>query len=194
LYVRADPTDVDAIVYNLDALLAAPAPRRRPHIPDKPETHPIGARADELLKRLPVALRHEHELAAIVSDAMRASGVTTITSMAERSARDGRFDLGVWSDDLESSVGNPLLIELKLRIGSRRDMKIIRDQVASHVRVSNAEWGLVLFGEGPPHWDDDVELEPPVLVYKIRDLIERLRSESFAAIMSSLRDRAIRAG
>jgi hypothetical protein len=196
LYVRANPTDVEAIAYNLDALLAAPAPQRRPYIPAKPETYPIGSQADGLLSRLSVALQtaDARELEAIVVDAMRASGVRTVTSTSERSSPDSGFDLGIWSDDLESSVSNPLLIELKLRITSRRDMSIVRDQVASHARARSVDWALILYGEGPPHWDDDSEIESPVLVYRIGDLIERLRRESFALVISSLRDRAIRAG
>jgi len=195
LYIRANPTDVEAITYNLDALLAGPAPKRRPYIPDKVETHPIGATADELLERLSETLQNADgtSLEGIVTDAMRASGVSMITSTSERRSLDGGFDLGIWSDDLESSVSNPLLIDLKLRIASRRDMNVVRDQVASFARARSVDWALILYGEGPPNWDDDVELAPPVLIYRIADLLERLRTESFAVVVSSLRDRAIRA-
>src|SRR4051794_21657126 len=54
-HIRANPTDVEGISFNLDVLLGAPQPQRQPYIPEKPETHPIGDQADLLLERLATA-------------------------------------------------------------------------------------------------------------------------------------------
>jgi hypothetical protein len=194
LYVRANPTDADAIEYNLDALLAAPAPKRRPYIPEKPETLPIGALADELLHRLSASLS-SHDGAAleqVVVDALRASGVSIITEAQRR--QDPGPDLGIWSDDLESSVGNPLIIEVKAQIPSNDCVLDLRSHVASYVSARNVEWGLVLYGDGPSRHSGELQSVPPVLFLQIGDLVERLRVEGFASIMSHLHSEAIRNG
>jgi hypothetical protein len=196
LYVQADLVETEALAYNLDALLAAPAPVRKPYIPDAPETHPIGDRANALLRRLERAVSENDaiELERVTIDAIRESGVRIIQSVGERGVLTAGPDLGVWSDDLESSVGNPLLIELKLRIPTRSALRSVRERVREYARLRNREWALILYGEGPPHWDAEVESEAPILILGARQFVERLRTEGFAAVVGSLRDRAIRAG
>jgi hypothetical protein len=193
-HIRANAGDTEGIAYNLDALLVAPEPRRHPHIPESPETYPIGDLADSLLDRLSEALKERDPSAVeqIVADALRASGVKQISVVAERGSRDSGFDLGIWSDDLESSVGNPLPITVKLRVSAWRDMKILIERIASLTRERSVDWALLLYGDGPPQWDPTLEAEAPVLIYRVRDLVERLRGESFAVVISSLRDQAIR--
>lgn len=195
-HIWVNPSDTEGIAYNLDALLAAPEPKRNPHIPERPETHPIGDLADALLERLSEALQ-EHDPSAveqIVADALRASGVKRISAVDEQGTRDSGFDLGIWSDDLESSVGNPLPVTVKLRISAWREVRILVERTASLTQKRSADWALLLYGDGPSQWDPTLEAEAPVLIYGVRDLVERLRGESFAAVISSLRDRAIRAG
>jgi hypothetical protein len=195
LNILAHPTDADAIADNLDALLSAPAPRRRPYIPEGADTHSIGDIADGLLRRLPTAIQagDGNELGRIVEDALRASGVAIVTPARKEGPPDSGPDFGVWSDDLESSVGNPFLIEVKTRIPSIPGARRLRQQVKSYVHARNVEWGLVLYGDGPPAIGDDLS-EPPLLALRISDLIERLQVEGFASIVSRLHSQAIRNG
>ena len=194
-HIRANPEDAEGIAYNIDALLASPEPRRQPYIPEEPETRPIGEMAEPLLERLSEALREHDSLAVerIVLDAIRSSGVERV-SAGTLTSPDSGFDLGIWSHDLESSVGNPLLVSVKLRISAWRQVRTLVEQVASLARLRSVDWVLLLVGDGPPEWDPTLEGEEPVLICGIRELVERLRSESFAAVIGSLRDKAIRAG
>lgn len=196
LHVQVDLGETEALADNLDALLAAPTPSRKPYIPETPETHPIGAPVDTLLLRVDKAVseRSAADLEEVIVDAIRESGVRIVHPTGERGVVDTGPDIGIWSDDLESSVGNPLLIELKLQVRTRSALRSIREQVKEYARLRNREWALVLYGEGPPDWDAEVENEAPILTMEARKFIERLRSESFAAVIGSLRDQAIRAG
>ena len=195
LYVRSDLVESEAITYNLDALLAAPMPRRRPYILPEADTHPIGPLADGLLQRLSVAMQTPDgpELERIVEDALRASGVSIVASAGERGRPDSGPDLGIWSDDLESSVGNPLLIEVKALIPSIADARKLRQHVESYVRARNVEWSLLLYGDGP-HRIGEALSAPPLVVLQIGDMIERLRVEGFASIVGHLHSQAIRTG
>jgi len=195
LYVRSDLVESEAITYNLDALLAAPKPKRRPYIPDEVNTHPIGGEADGLLWRLAPAMENDDgvEVERIVEDALRASGVSIVASARERGGTDSGPDIGIWSDDLESSVGNPLLIEVKTRIPSTHDAKKLRQQVKQYVRARNVDWGLVLYGDGPSDIAHALS-QPPLLVLRISEMIGGLRAEGFASIVGRLHSQAIRNG
>lgn len=194
LYIQADPSETEGIVYNLDALLTAPQPSRRPFIPAKADTHPIGDLADELLKRLSVAVQAHDGLALerIVDEALRASGVSIVTSAQKGSSADTGPDLGIWSDDLESSVGNPFLIDLKMSMRGQSDLKNARKQVESYLSARTVDWGLLLYADGPPWLDGAAESAPPVLLLHVAELLSRLREESFAEIMTDLYSQAIR--
>jgi hypothetical protein len=193
LHVQSRPNDVEAISYNLDALLAAPAPMRRPYIPEKADTHAIGPLADALLSRLAKALE-EHdglELERIVADALRASSVAAVTTAQDRGLPDTGPDIGIWSDDLESSVGNPLLIEIKTKLRSTRDVRELQQRVEAYMRARNVQWGLVLFGQGQQPVEAAFDADSPVLFLQVGDLLERLRTEGFAKIVGDVHARAI---
>ena len=74
---------------------------------------------------------------------------------------------------------------MKLRVSAWRDMKTLIERIASLTRERSVDWALLLCGEGPPQWDPALEAEAPVLIYGVRDLVERLRCESFAVVISS---------
>jgi nucleoside 2-deoxyribosyltransferase len=189
-HIRLNPTDSEGIAYNLDAILTGPMPNRQPHIPPAANTHGIGDAADEITERLTVAL-DEHDGVAfeqIVMDALRASGVAIVKSAGDPPNGHPGPSLGIWSDDLESSVGNPLLIELKMSISSRADLARLRPHVSSYLRARSVEWGLVVYADGPP-WLESV---PPVLFLRVAELLSRLRDEGFAEILSDLYGQAIR--
>jgi hypothetical protein len=196
LSIRADPTDVEAITYNLDALLSAPDPKRRPYLPETPETHPIGDDADHLLERLATAVHREDsgELEAVVVDAIRKSGVSIVKPADKSEIQQPGPDIGIWSDDLESSVGNPLLIDVRERIDDWRVAGQVRREVESYLRVRSLPWGLVVYANESPRRNGGFESVPPVLLLEAGEMIERLRSEGFAAIVGTLHAAAIRGG
>jgi hypothetical protein len=189
-YLRANLTDTEAIAYHLDALLDAPASSMQPYIPSKAETHAIGDLTDDLVRRLSVAVQDNDgaALERLVADALRDTGVSIIKSAEKSQNGDARPDFGIWSDDLESSLGNPLLIELKMRINGAGDRTRLRKQVESYLRARSVEWGLVLYADGPPQ----LESVPPVVFLHVAELLSRLRNEGFAEIMSDLYGQAIR--
>jgi hypothetical protein len=189
-YIWAKPTDAEGLAFNIDMVLNGQSPRRQPHIPPGANTHGIGELTDDLSERLAVALDEHDEsaLEQIVADALHASGVSIVKS-ANRSPDDHAGpDIGIWSDDLESSVGNPLLIDLKMTIGSRADLARLRTRVSSYLSSRTVDWGLVLYAEGPP-W---LESATPVLFLRVGELLSRLRDEGFAEIITDLYGQAIR--
>ena len=109
---------------------------------------PIGALADDLLA---AAARIESEPAsgmsfeALVRDALAASAEVVV----ETSFPDRQIDIGVWSDTLGRSVGNPLLVEMKARLPPGSRLRELIANLAEYVRTSSAQSLLLVYGGSP---------------------------------------------
>lgn len=187
LTLRASLSNQDAIEFALDQLLAAPPP-----VAEKP-AHPrplrgLGASADVYLRRLEQAVvaGHGEELERLVEAALRESGVETISS---REGGDRGVDLAVWSDALQPFVGNPLLIEVKSRLGSY-ESRSAAVRFGHQLASSGSRWGLLLYGG--PHVSLPRSVVPPnVLAMPLTELLERMRHSSFAEVVKDLRNRRV---
>jgi hypothetical protein len=183
LTVRADPGDLGAIGFALDQAQGRAA--RRAHAAAA-TGRSLGSRVDDLLARLtaeePIS---EREAIEVLKDALEESGVIAAEGLGD----DNRFDLGVWSDDLDAIAANPLLIEVKktLRAGSV-------EQVLNLLAANpTARAALLVFLN--PVSREQLERASrtgyPVLVITFRDLLERMRSASFAEVVRTLRNRSV---
>lgn len=189
-FIRATPDNADAIGFALDQLLAAPTKQGRSPAGLGAAGRPIGGLADVLLSRLKVALAADKtsELEQIVLDAIRAGSPTVVVDVPEKAF--GRPDVAVWSDDLEPWVGNPLLIEVRARLGGNA-AQLTRRQLESYIEISDSRWMLVLYADGPPQ-DKALSLSsPPVLFMRLDHFLESLRIHSLADTLRPLRNAAI---
>ena len=110
-YLRMDLRNEDAVMFGLKQALSL-STRDRMHQPAQGfKTRPIGPVADELLAKLPQTSPREFE--DLIYEAIKASGASTIARGGE--AEDRGIDFAVWSNDLEPTVTNPLLIECKFK-------------------------------------------------------------------------------
>ena len=85
-------------------------------------------------------------LEGIVGDALRDAGTDMVVASPER---ERGADLAVWSDVLQPFVGNPLIVEIKVRIKDKTSAKKAVEQLTSHLARSGARWALLLYAEGP---------------------------------------------
>jgi hypothetical protein len=187
LTVHARPDDIEAIDFALDQAEGRIATSTRvvPAI-----GRPLGSRADRLLDRASTILTLTdpaaigQEAVAVLVEALEHSGAVVV----DRGGVDRGFDLGVWSDDLDAISANPLLIELKrfLRIES------VQQVLAALSESPNARVGLIVYL-------DPSSAEPealgsarfPVLAISLADLLERMRTASFAEVVRQLRNRSV---
>lgn len=99
---------------------------------------------------------------------------------------DRRFDIGVWSDDLDAIAANPLLIELKRKLSPHAV-----EQVLGYLRVSpGARVALLVFLE-PAATSRLKDVPFPVLAISLQELLESMRTSSFAEVVRDLRNRAV---
>jgi len=190
LVLRIEANNRTAIDFALDQLLSAPAesPLDRHRKPFNPI--PLGPRADTFIARLDSPQTgSEHELTKLLAEVLQSSGVDAIV---EHSTREAGFDIAVWSDVLQPFVGNPLVIELKRSIQNKEAVSHAFKQVGMYLDESGSRWALLLYAEGPQPNDRLWNKCPPnVLIMRLRDLFEALRTHSFPEIVRDLRNRRV---
>jgi nucleoside 2-deoxyribosyltransferase len=188
--VRADAKDTAAVSFALDQMLAAPQPFASESDSPIRRTKAIGADAGQFGIELQQLRSSEAPSKAFLLDSLvqRALEATGATVAVREGEPDNGFDLGVWADDLDQSVGNPLVVEVKWQLRTAKDI----DQVLRALTRSRAVWALVLFVEGPtPRRIEELEQRGPVLLLSIEELLRALETRSFAEIVRDLRNRRV---
>jgi len=190
-YIRASPYNLKAINFALDQALVVTKIRKPKTVHIQSQSHPISdATANALLKRIDEleATAQENQIAEIVLSALKAADISVVfSSKAEAGA-----DFAVWVDELTPFTGNPILIEVKSRLGSHKDSLEIAYRVSRYLQASNSGWALVLYLYGPAlALDAPTRLASRIIFLNVRDLIEGLRKKSFAQILRSLRNRQV---
>lgn len=97
-------------------------------------------------------------------------------------------DLGVWADALADSLGNPLLVELKLSLPTRSSLEQTVGQLNDYLSSSSARSGLLVYLSAPRATVQESldRLGPPVYAISAHTLIEGLRSRSLAEVLRDL--------
>jgi hypothetical protein len=192
-YLRTSPDNREAIGFGLTQLLAAPGPWRPGKNDAVPGTKPLGPIADGLLQKFRAAAAHpdELEMAEIVHEALQASGIAVMNrSLTRTSAEDDRADFAIWSDDFEPWVGNPLLIQVRTRIGGPGDLGRVLTQMTAMLEKTSTMWGLLLYwGEGEP--TAEAARHPRVFVLTIGRFLELLRETSLGDLLRGMRNRRV---
>jgi hypothetical protein len=192
LVLRTSPNNRQAIDFALDQLLSSPAAAQPTSTTKKSyESLGLGARSDEFLNRLTAILNagDPQSLESLIADAIRNSGADVVV---ESPGRDRKADLAVWSDVLEPFVGNPLLIEIKLRIKDKQAVDGAVQQITSFLSAASTSWALLIYGNGPAPEDRIWKGCPPnILVIQAEALLDALRDRAFPEVIRDLRNRSV---
>lgn len=187
--IRTEPQNREAISFALDQFLMNPK-SVKPKPARMQKTHPIGDRATDLIEKLDTLGNQasESDLLEIVSSALSASGLQVVV---ESKSRDKMIDLAVWADELGAWAANPLAIEIKREL-PEADLRPLVDQISAY--LPDYSWALVLYlqrqvSPSPP--TDSSVFPPTVMFLKIRDLLDQLRTQSFARIVRDLRNKQV---
>jgi hypothetical protein len=192
LVLSIAPDNRQAIDFALDQLLSAPPEPPAKEGKRKPfESLGLGPQTNVFLTRLEQSLHSGlgQEFEKTISDAIRGSGTDVVVESPEK---ERGADLAVWSDVLEPFVGNPLLVEVKLKIQTKATAATIFKQLSSYMGAANTRWALLLYGDGPPPDAPLWKVCPPnVLLMPARSLLEGLRTRTFPEIVRDLRNRRV---
>jgi hypothetical protein len=191
-YLRARPEDEEALRFGLGHFIRSPHHGLKPERDYHVTTKPIGELVDGLLARVRSGPTiRENELVSIVATAIRESGVDTQASVQRRDySTEIRADIAVWSDELESLVGNPLPIDVRSSIGTRVEAERVAENFMRAIVGAKVRWGLILFLKATQEAVGALS-KYPVLAMSIEDFLEGLRKRSFGRIVTDLRNQAM---
>ena len=179
--LRTAPENKMALEFGFDRLLSAKHQKKTKR-KRSTQRYVLGADADRYISELQsIAPRDFIALERLVHAALQHAGVNAIAG--EFAAADTGYDIAAWVDELEPYVGNPLPIEVKYVV---RDATMLRklNRLALH------RWALLVYVEGPgPESDLWRSLASTILHIGVRDLLNRMRDESFVEIVRDLRNR-----
>jgi hypothetical protein len=175
---------------NLAVQRALDLPARRASLKDLSlPARPLGAAVDDYLARLQLIRRtpvqESEAVTKLVADALTAGGA--VVEVGPRNGADDRPDLVIWHDELESTLGNPILVEIKYKVS---DPLGVARQLASYVAAAGTTWGLLLFVDGDASRTIVRKALPPgVLAFAIGDLLVQLRDSSLPNVITQARNR-----
>jgi len=181
-YARVAITDHNAVAFHLDAFLkhADKTPSTK-GLQTRKGAKPVDVRwaRQELthLKILPPKSRAT-ALEQLVSRLFEASGAT----VSLRGEPDIGADMAVWIDDLQSTTGNPLIVEVKMGRITERRLRETEEQMQLFIPKVHARAGLIIYYDldekrvdlGPPTW-------PLILRFSVREFIELIANGQFAS-------------
>lgn len=187
--LRVRPDNREAIDFGLDLVLNAP-PRDRPP-PGEPagQTRPLGRLADDLLARLAEAMKQpdEEELTEIVLEALNSSGISSLSCSSQTSRNDGGVDVGIWSDDFEPWVGNPVFIEIRSRLTSPALSRTL-EQLTHRLDRTQTSWGLLLYGTADLPLNAEALRHPRIFVMGIGEFLRSLRDTGLGPFLTERRN------
>lgn len=184
--IRASADDAEALDFALDQA-AGRLPQSAARIPA--EGRPLGDHVDVLLERVralsteaPGAL--ERSIVDVIVEAVEASGPVAVPA----GAGDPSYDIGIWSDDLATIAANPLVIGFKRRLSAATVQQALKALQA----VQGRHLVLLLYLERTAS-DATLlrQLHFPLLAIEIVELLERMRTASFAEVVRDLRNRSV---
>lgn len=124
------------------------------------------------------------ELERLVLDGLKRAGLHLETS-------DGRgADAVVWSQRLTRSVGNPILIEIKVGIIDDERLEQTEEQLKQYLSAAEASFGLLLYLDRDGRRHPIRGRYPQILRVDATDFLDRLMRSSFERALLRVRDEA----
>lgn len=193
MYFRSEPDNREVIAFALDQILASQKQKTfRPREKQAEEGYPLGNRVDKYLRKLQerTSSLRELELRKLVVEILKESGISTVL---QGNVRDPGADLAVWSNDLDAIVGNPLLIEVKSGVRTKKDLDRVLHQVEQYRMKSGTKWVLLVLSKAVESIAaiSGIPIVGRVLVLTTTELLKSLRTRSFAQVIRELRNKQV---
>jgi hypothetical protein len=104
-------------------------------------------------------------------------------------------DIALWVDSLESSLGNPILVEIKIDHLTEKTLELAELQLEKLIRSTNARVGLLVYGDRDGRRFGSSKLLSPLIIrFEYRDFISKLSKCPLDLIILSERDRMAHIG
>ena len=186
LFMRVAMDNKEAMEFAIDQVIKAPEIEPEIEQTEKRKNKPIGKIATDLLTELdkPESTWGAHPEDAVI----HAIGSSGVNVLVRSKYWDSGADMALWADELEGSVGNPLLIEVKQHISGSTSITRLANQLDSYLESSNAGWLLLLYLKGPEE-DSDVWKQFPksVIHMPVPKFLKHFEENNLVEIVKSLK-------
>jgi len=181
--VRTTLSRLSAVAFALDQMLAAP-----PHQEQQQEALSKSARPKDYqlfyqLKQnaLEGGWKTARQLEELIASILKSAGAEVVVQSKNS---DRGVDLAVWSDQWETSVGNPLLVEVKSHVNNRRQAENAASQLQQYIGESGTRTGLLVIGQGV-EWFERLPKSKlkQVLVLSALDLVQQVEHEDLGTVL-----------
>jgi hypothetical protein len=155
-------------------------------------THHARTSLRSLIKELP-HLRQSGNPAKVerlVEKMFRMAEITAVEAYGD--VRDKGVDFAVWSDSLQTSLGNPVLVEVKASKLNEMSFRVAYSRLAKQVQDSSSAAGLLLYlDKNGKRFRRPATWIPTVLWFDIEDFANELLRKDFARVLTERRNKAV---
>ena len=189
LFLRAGADNIEALGFAIDQLLEAPIIKKKKRQLKKSSirTKPSTVKSIDLLEKFNLLSQGVtgYKLESFVAEMLKESGV--IVRQSER--HDYGADFAIWSDDLGTILGNPILINIKKSIRSHDQVKQITNQLTGYLQKTNSRSALVLYLEGIPSREaQNIARVFNIFFFQIGEFVQQIQDRSFVDVIRTRRN------
>ena len=190
LFLRAGADNIEALGFAIDQLLEAPIIKKKKRQLKKSSirTKPSTVKSIDLLEKFNLLSQGVtgYKLESFVAEMLKESGVS-IVRQSER--QDYGADFAIWSDDLGTILGNPILINIKKSIRSHDQVKQITNQLTGYLHKTNSRSALVLYLEGIPSREaQNIARVFNIFFFQIGEFVQQIQDRSFVDVIRTRRN------
>lgn len=125
----------------------------------------------------------------VVAEILRRAGAT-VEEYGD--PKEHGVDFAVWSDALQRSLGNPILIEVRASQLNEKSFQHAYSRLTRQVQESGSAAGLLLYLERTgKRFEKPEAWVPSVLWFDVEDFAKRLSEKSFAEVLVERRNRTV---
>lgn len=103
---------------------------------------------------------------------------------------DKGVDFALWSNELSTIIGNPIILEIKFGSLSESILKDTSERLNKYIKHSDAKAAILLYlDKNGSRFNTINSLQPLIISYDVEDFINDLSSSSFESLVLSQRNK-----
>jgi hypothetical protein len=194
-YIKAPPDNLETIFYGLDKFLSVVIGRYVQKKTGTPEQNiplevisPVHVEESE---QEPVLPKNGMELLEALKNLFEKQGIVYFVEKSSES----RSDMSLWIDSLESTIGNPILVELKTGYLTEEILCEAEQRLIESMKTVHGRGGLLIYADsGGRHFKRSKWKYPLIIRIDFRELISEAGYRPLDVVILSERNQIVHSG